>query len=219
MSVVRETLWSMNPRFGCSSGLPLAGAGRVEHAANRRDDGTFQSRQIDDEDASPVRQIARVDPATVRLDTQPAEGEAQAQPGFYRHFILDRHHDECDAFGIGLQRCGGCEFGDECGQEELLAILHAMRQADLGERLTTEIACSQRASMEDPRGTPSDSDVPCLEYVECNNRSVEQVPQFMSEELRALVSSRGLAIESELISLTSVLRNRAGDGIVKASDE
>jgi hypothetical protein len=71
--------------------------------------------------------------------------------------------------------------------------------------------------MDHSRGAPSDSDVPSLEYLERDNRGVEQVPQFMSEEPSALVPSRGFTRESGLISLTSVLRNRAGDGIVKAS--
>ena len=71
--------------------------------------------------------------------------------------------------------------------------------------------------MDHSRGAPSDSDVPSLEYLERDNRGVEQVPQFMSEEPSALVPSRGFTRESGLISLTSILRNRAGDGIVKAS--
>src|SRR5688572_5941337 len=48
---------------------------------NRRDDWNWQSWQVDDEDASPVGQTARVDPASVRFDAQPAEGKAQACPG------------------------------------------------------------------------------------------------------------------------------------------
>src|SRR5688500_14426246 len=47
---------------------------------NGCDDGNWQSWQVDDEDASPVGQTARVDPASVRFNAQPAEGEAQACP-------------------------------------------------------------------------------------------------------------------------------------------
>src|SRR5690606_36929051 len=112
--------------------------------------------------------------------------------GFDRHFGLDGHHRQCDAFGVGLQRCGRYEFGDESRHEEPLSILHAVRETDLGERSTNETACSQEASLDRPCGASSDSDVPSLKYLERNNRGVEQVPQFMSEEACALVPSRGL---------------------------
>ena len=57
-----------------------------------------------------------------------------------RHSILDGHHGEPDAPGVCLQRCGRRELFDEFGHQELLPILDALREPDLGERTTDERA-------------------------------------------------------------------------------
>ena len=46
-----------------------------------RDGGNRDPREVKGEDASPVGQVARRDPAVVRFDAPSAEGEAQAQTG------------------------------------------------------------------------------------------------------------------------------------------
>ena len=56
--------------------------------------------------------------------------------GLDRHAILDGHHGECDAPGVCLQCCGRRELLDESGHQELLPILDALRETDLGERAT-----------------------------------------------------------------------------------
>ena len=48
---------------------------------HHRDDGDWDPREVDGEDASQFRQVARIDPAVVRFDAPSAEGEAQAQAG------------------------------------------------------------------------------------------------------------------------------------------
>ena len=72
-----------------ASGLPrisACGAGPLAH----RHSGNWEPRQVDGEDASPVRQVARIDPAMVRFDTPPAEGEAKAQAGSIGAALLER---------------------------------------------------------------------------------------------------------------------------------
>ena len=71
--------------------------------------------------------------------------------------------------------------------------------------------------MEHRAGTPTDANVPGLENFERHDRGVRQVPQFMGEEAEALAPACGFSIDARLISLTPVLGDRAGDGIVEAS--
>ena len=47
---------------------------------------------------------------------------------------------ESDATGVCLKCCGRREFVDEFGNHELLLILDALRETDLGERATNESA-------------------------------------------------------------------------------
>ena len=134
-----------------------------------------------------------------------------------RHAILDGHHRESDAPGVGLQCCGRHELVDESGNQELLPILNALGETDLGERTTDEIADSHEAPLEHRPGAPCDSHIPRLEHLERDHRGVDQVPQFMSQEPEALAPARGLSIEGELISSAPVLGDGARDGVVKAS--
>ena len=62
------------------------GASRLHH----RDGGNWEPRQVDGEDASPIRQVARIDPAIVRFDAPSAEGEAKAQAGAIGAALLER---------------------------------------------------------------------------------------------------------------------------------
>ena len=57
---------------------------------NDRDGGNWQPRQVDGEDASLTRQVARIDPAIVRFDAPSAEGEAKAQAGSIGAALLER---------------------------------------------------------------------------------------------------------------------------------
>ena len=66
--------------------LSPRGASRLDH----RDGGNWEPRQVDDEDASPVRQVARIDPAIVGFDGPSAEGEAQAQAGAIGAALFER---------------------------------------------------------------------------------------------------------------------------------
>ncbi len=61
--------------------------------ASRLDDchgGNWEPRQVDGEDASPIRQVARIDPAIVRFDAPSAEGEAEAKAGSIGAALLER---------------------------------------------------------------------------------------------------------------------------------
>ena len=71
--------------------------------------------------------------------------------------------------------------------------------------------------MEHGPGAPCDSNIPRLENLERDDRGVDQVPQFMSQEPEALAPARGFSIEGGLISFAPVLGDRARDGVVKAS--
>ena len=64
---------------------------------------------------------------------------------------------------------------------------------------------------------PRRRDVTRLQNLECHDRRVHQVPQFMGEEPEAFAPACGLSIDAGLISLTPVLGHRAGDGVIKAS--
>ena len=57
-----------------------------------------------------------------------------------RHAVFDGHHDQSDATGVRLQCRGRCEFFDESGHQELLPILDALGETDLGERASNERA-------------------------------------------------------------------------------
>ena len=54
--------------------------------------------------------------------------------GLDQHAILDGQHGERDAPGVCLQCCGRRELFDESGHQELLPILDALCEPDLGER-------------------------------------------------------------------------------------
>ena len=71
--------------------------------------------------------------------------------------------------------------------------------------------------MEHGPGAPCDANIPRLEHLERHDRGVEQVPQFMSQEPRALAPARGLSIEGGLILLAPEFGDGARDGVVKAS--
>ena len=71
--------------------------------------------------------------------------------------------------------------------------------------------------MEHRAGAPCHANIAGLEHLKRHERSVHHVPQFMGEEPEPLASACGLSIDAGLISFTSVLGHRAGDGIVKAS--
>ena len=57
---------------------------------NGRDGGNWQPRQVDGEDASPSRQVARIDPAVVRFSAPSAEGETKTQAGSIGAALLER---------------------------------------------------------------------------------------------------------------------------------
>ena len=99
----------------------------------------------------------------------------------------------------------------------MLLILDALVETDLGERATNESAHSHEAAMEHRPGASCDSDIPSLENLERDDRGVDQVSQFMSQEPEALAPARGLSIDDGLISFAPVLGDGAGDGVVKAS--
>ena len=123
-----------------------------------------------------------------------------------------------DATGVRVQRRGRREFFDEPGHQELLPILNALRETDLGERTSNEIACdAMRLRWSTVPVLPADADVSRLQNLERHDRRVDQVAQFMSEEPEAFAPARGLSIDAGLIALAPVLGDRAGDGVVEAS--
>ena len=57
---------------------------------NGREGRKRDPRQVDAEDASPVRKVAGIDPAIVRFDAHAAEGEAKAHAGSIGPPLLER---------------------------------------------------------------------------------------------------------------------------------
>jgi hypothetical protein len=106
---------------------------------------------------------------------------------------------------------------DEFGQQELFPILDAFREPDLGERAADERLCSHEAPMEDTSGASCDANISRLQNLECHDRGVEKVAQFMSQEPRARAPTRRLSIEGRLILFASELGDGARDGLVEAS--
>ena len=82
----------------------------------------------------------------------------------------------------------GASSSMNAANEELLSILNALRETDLGERATDERARAHEAAMEHGAGAPRDANIPGLEHLERHERGVDQVPQFMGEEPEALAS-------------------------------
>ena len=103
----------------------------------------------------------------------------------------------------------GVELVDEFRDEELLQILDALGEPDLGERAADERVQPHEAAMEHGPGAPADADVPGLEHVEREDRRVDQVPQLVREEPEALAPARRLAIGRELIAIAPVLGHGA----------
>ena len=50
--------------------------------------------------------------------------------------------------------------------------------------------------MEHGAGAPCDADIPGLEHLERDDRGVDQVPQFVSQEPEALAPACGLSIDA-----------------------
>ena len=73
---------------------------------------------------------------------------------------------EGDAPGVRFHRGGRRELVDEFGDEELLQILDALGEPDLGERAADERVQSHEAAMEHGPGAPRHADVASLEHVE-----------------------------------------------------
>ena len=71
--------------------------------------------------------------------------------------------------------------------------------------------------MEDVSGASCDANISRLQNLERHDRGVEKVPQFMSQEPRALAPTRGFSIEGRLILFASELGDGARDGVVQAS--
>ena len=100
-----------------------------------------------------------------------------------RHSILDGHHGESDAPGVCLQCCGRREFVDESGHQELLPILDALRETDLGERATNQSACiPSRLRWSTVPVLPATPTFPVLSTSNAMIAVLSQVPQFMSQE-------------------------------------
>ena len=96
-------------------------------------------------------------------------------------------------------------------------MLAGLSKARLGERAANQRAQSHEAAMEDGPGASRDSHIPRLEHLECKDRGVGQVPQFMSEESEAFAPARALPVEGRLILFTSVLGHGARDRLVQAA--
>jgi hypothetical protein len=69
-----------------SCGSASSEASKLHHRAG----GHWYPREVKSEDASPVRQIARIDPAIVRFDGPSAEGKAQAQASAIGAVLFER---------------------------------------------------------------------------------------------------------------------------------
>ena len=80
------------------------------------------------------------------------DGREDLAVRFDCHSLFDGDHGQSDTPGVCLQRCGRREFFDEFGHQELVPILDALREPDLGERATDERNCSHEAPMEDGSG-------------------------------------------------------------------
>jgi hypothetical protein len=108
---------------------------------------------------------------------------------------------------------------NESGHHELLWLLDALREPDLGERATNKVACSYEVPAEHLASAPTDSDISGLENVKRQERRIQQVPQFMREEAEALIPARRLSVEGGLIATAPELGHGTCDGVIKASVE
>ena len=70
---------------------------------------------------------------------------------------------------------------------------------DLGERVMRQRARSHEAALQDATCASSDGNIARLEHFERDDRRVEQVSHFMSQEPCPLVPSRGLLTQGGLI--------------------
>ena len=95
-------------------------------------------------------------------------------------------------------------------------MLGTVREPDLGERTAGESTCSHEAPMQDGPRASSDANISCLEHRERNDRGVQQVSHFMSQEPRALIPSRRLSIQRGLILFAAELRDGIGDRLINA---
>jgi hypothetical protein len=84
---------------------------------------------------------------------------------------------------------------NESGHRDLLGVLHALCEPDLGEGATDKIPRAEEAPAEHSASTPTDSHISRLEHVERQDRGIQQVPQFMREEPQALVAASVRAVE------------------------
>ena len=71
---------------------PLAAASGLNHGEG----GYWEPRQVDRENASPVRQIARVDPAAIGFSAPSAESETKANAGAIGAALLERTKELVD---------------------------------------------------------------------------------------------------------------------------
>ena len=131
--------------------------------------------------------------------------------GLDRHASLDRQHREPQTSKVSVQPRIDCEFFNEFGHEEWLAILDTLGETDFGKRTSGEIAGSYEAPVEHRSGAPGDANVPGLDHLEGDHRRVEQVPQFVRKESEPLVRASAGVVEGGLMPFAPVLRDRAGD--------
>ena len=99
------------------------------------------------------------------------------------------------------------------------AVLRVVPEADLGDRAIDEVGEPGQAALEHRAGAAADADVPGPEHFERHAGRVDQVADLVGEEAEALVLLRGGDVAHRLMPFTSVLRHRAGDGIVQAAIE
>jgi hypothetical protein len=132
---------------------------------------------------------------------------------------VDWHNCQGDAIGVGQQGRRRREFLDELSHQEWLPILDALGEPHLGKRPADEIAGLEKAALEHRSCAAADSDVSGLHDLECDQRGLDQVSQFMRKEPETLVLTGAFAVDRGLMTFASVLSDGARHRVVQARVE
>src|SRR4029077_17991532 len=84
------------------------------------------------------------------------------------------------------------------------------------ERAIDEIECSEKALMDHGAGAAADSDGPALDRLEGDERSLDQVPQYLSRERAVVVLPNGGSVGGALRLFATEFGDRACDRGVQA---
>ena len=137
--------------------------------------------------------------------------------GFDCDAFRNRVDRQRDAAGLRREACRSREFLDECGDLKLFKPLNAVGESDGRQRAADEIVCAEQASMKHRTGTARDPGVARLEHFERDDRGVNQIPQFMSQEAELLGATGAFCIHGGFLAGALELGDRCRDGDIEAS--